>query len=108
MAKFHGVVGYAETVETKPGVWMEQVTERTDDGDLTKNTSRRSTSSESANDNLTINNLISIIADPYAYEHFYSIKYVEFMGTKWKITNVDVQYPRLILTMGGVYNGKQA
>ena len=108
MAKFHGVVGYAETVETKPGVWMEQVTERTYDGDLTKNTSRRSTSSESANDNLTINNLISIIADPYAYEHFYSIKYVEFMGTKWKITNVDVQYPRLILTMGGVYNGKQA
>jgi hypothetical protein len=54
---------------------------------------------------LAINNQISIVADPFANQNFHSMKYVEFMGTRWKITNVDVQYPRLILTMGGVYNG---
>jgi hypothetical protein len=107
MAKFYGVIGYAESVETSPGVWMDQITERTYSGDLVRNNSRWSTSSSSTNDDLTINNQISIIADPFAYQNFHSMKYVVYMGTKWKITNVDPQYPRLILNVGGVYNGPQ-
>lgn len=106
MAKFYGSIGYSTSVEITPGVWQDQITERKYSGDLIRNTSRWSTSSDSTIDDININNQISIIADPYAYQNFHSMKYAEFMGTKWKITNVEVQYPRLILTMGGVYNGK--
>lgn len=104
MAKFYGVIGYAITEETKPGVWSEQITERMYYGDLTKNT-RKLQSTEQLNDNINVANEISIVADPFANENFHSMRYVEFMGTKWKITSVEVQYPRLILTVGGVYNG---
>ena len=104
MAKFYGVIGYAETSETKPGVWEEQITERSYYGDLTRN-ARRLQSTDQLNDDINIANEISIVADPYANDHFHAMRYVEFMGAKWKITNVEVKYPRLILTVGGVYNG---
>lgn len=104
MAKWFGKVGYAETIETKPGVWKEEITVREYFGDLTRNT-RRLQSSGNLNDNITIANEISIVADPFAYQNFHSMRYVELMGTKWKISNVEVQYPRLILTLGDVYNG---
>lgn len=106
MAKFYGAVGYAVTEETKPGVWEEKITERMYYGDLSSNT-RRLQSTERLNDNINIANEISIVADPFANENFHSMRYVEFMGAKWKITNVEVQYPRLILSVGGVYNGEQ-
>ena len=105
MAKFYGKIGYAETKETKPGVWVEQITERSYYGDVTRN-SRRLQSAEQLNDDININNEIRIVADPYAIDNFHSMRYAEFMGTKWKITNVEVSYPRLILTLGGLYNGK--
>ena len=104
MAKFYGVIGYAVTEETKPGVWTEKISERMYYGDLT----RRLQSAEQLNDNINVANEISIVADPFANENFHSMRYVEFMGAKWKVTSVEVQYPRLILTMGGVYNGEQA
>lgn len=103
MAKFYGPIGYAVTVETRPGVWEEQITERPYYGDLIRNT-RRLQSSETLNDDISVANEISIVADPFANENFYLMRYVGFMGAKWKISNVDVQYPRLILTIGGVYN----
>ncbi|GHU60676.1 hypothetical protein FACS1894171_2470 [Clostridia bacterium] len=106
MAKFYGIIGYAETSETKPGVWKEQITEKTYHGDLIRNT-RRLQSSEQLNDDINVANEISIVSDPFANENFYSMRYVEFMGAKWKITNVEVQYPRLILTIGGLYNARQ-
>ena len=104
MAKFYGNIGYIETVEIEPGLWKEQVVERPYYGDLTRNTSRYQ-SSGGVNDDININNIISIVADPYANENFQHMRYVEFMGAKWKISNVEVQYPRLLLTVGGVYNG---
>lgn len=107
MAKFFGAIGYAVTEETKPGVWKKQITERMYFGDLTRNT-RKLQSTDQLNDNINVANEVSIVADPFANENFYSMKYVEFMGAKWKITSVEVQYPRLILTVGGVYNGEQA
>lgn len=104
MAKFFGTIGFAETGETRPGVWVENVTERSYYGDLVRNT-RKLENSGGLNDNVTISNSISIIADPYAIQNFHAMRFVEFMGTRWKITNVDVQYPRLILTIGDKYNG---
>jgi len=104
MAKFYGEIGYAETTETAPGVWTDVVTERKYFGDVIKNT-RRLEAGEGLNDNLTINNMVSIVADPFAYQHFHAMRYVKWMGALWKVTNVEVQRPRLILTIGGVYNG---
>lgn len=106
MAKFYGNIGYIKTVEIEPGIWEEQITELPYYGDITRNTSRYQ-SSGGVNDDINISNTISIVADPYANENFQHMRYVEFMGAKWKITNVEIQYPRLILTVGGVYNGQQ-
>lgn len=104
MARFCGKVGYAEIVETGPGVFEEQIIERIYFGDWNK-ISRNLQPSGQINDNLTISNEVSIVSDPYANQNFLYIRYVESMGIKWKVTNVSVQYPRLVLTLGGVYNG---
>ena len=104
MAKFYGVIGYAETVETKPGVWKEQITEKMYYGELVRNT-RRLQTTDQLNDNINVANEISILSDPFANENFHFMRYVIFMGTKWKVSNIDVQYPRLVLTLGEVYNG---
>ena len=102
--KHCGKIGFAMgDEESSPGVWTEQITERTYYGDLIRNT-RRLQSSGNQNDNILISNEISIIADPFAYENFHAIRYAMYMGTKWKVTSVDVQYPRLILSLGEVYN----
>lgn len=103
MAKFSGMIGFAELVETKPGVWAEDIIEHKYYGDLVRN-NRRLQSANQLNDDINIANEISIIADPYAKQNFHSMRYVKFMGTKWKVSSVDVQYPRLILSLGGVYN----
>ncbi len=106
MAKFYGAIGYVTTVETRPGVWEEQVTERNYSGDLLQNR-HMVQNADQLNDNINIANEISIVADPYANGNFYAMRYVVFMGAKWKITNVRVAYPRLILTIGGVYHAPQ-
>lgn len=104
MARYYGAIGYAKTVETSPGVWKEDIEERKYSGELTQNSSSFNSSGQ-VNDNVNIANKISIIADPYAYNNFHSMRYIEFMGSKWKISRVEDHYPRLILTIGGVYNG---
>ena len=104
MTKFYGAIGYAEVVETEPGVWEEKIVERNYYGDLVRN-ARSLQQSGNVNDNINISNEISIVADPYADKNFHMMRYIEFMGTKWKISNVEVQPPRLILTAGGVWNG---
>lgn len=104
MAKFHGKVGYGNTVETKPGVHEEVITEQEYYGDVIRN-SRQLRDGESINDDLSVGNSISIVADAYANEHFFAIRYVEWAGTLWKVSNVEVQSPRLVLRLGGVYNG---
>lgn len=106
MAKFYGNIGYAETVETAPGVWESKITKRPYYGDLIRNV-RKTQSSDKLNDDINVANEISIVADPFAYQNFHAMKYVEFMGAKWKIYSVEVQYPRLILSIGGVYNGDE-
>nr|DAY91653.1 MAG TPA: hypothetical protein [Caudoviricetes sp.] len=105
MAKFYGCIGFAVTAETRPGVWEEEIQEKNYFGDVIRNTKRYQTG-EGLNDDINIANEISIVADPFANENFHTMRYIEFMGTKWKINSVEVQYPRLILSIGGVYNGE--
>lgn len=104
MARFSGKVGYAETVKTGPGKWEERITERNYLGDVTRAV-RKLENGQDINDDITINNEISIVADPYAQTHFFAIRYIEWQGVRWKVSSVEVLYPRLILTLGGIYNG---
>lgn len=105
MAKFCGEIGFGKTVETVPGVSVLEITPKRYYGELTRNT-RRYESSNYLNDDFNISNSVSIIADPYAMQNLPFIRYVEFFGTKWKVTDVEIQHPRLILSIGGVYNGE--
>ena len=104
MAKFYGKIGYIETKETSPGVWTEVSTERDYFGDVINRSSRWQSSQDKQNDDLQVTNQISIVADPYALNNFSSMRYVEWMGALWKINSVSVEYPRLTLEIGGVYN----
>jgi hypothetical protein len=107
MSKWFGRIGFAQTVETEPSVYEEKIVERDFYGDLLENNRRLRASSDKVNDDITIQNQLSIVADPFAQEHFYSMKYATLYGGKWKITDVKVSWPRLILTLGGLYCGGQ-
>lgn len=105
MAKWFGKIGYAETVEKEPGDYREEIIEKSYFGEVIRNTRMLQNSGNSTNNDVNISNQISIVADPYANNHIFAMRYVEFQGAKWKVSTVDVQYPRLILTVGGLYNG---
>lgn len=104
MPKFRGVVGFASIVEKEPGIHVEDIIERRYKGDLLRN-NRRLEPSGNINDNINISNEISILGDAYAFNHFHAMRYVEFAGAKWKVSSVDAtKRPRLVLTLGGLYN----
>lgn len=108
MAKFMGAVGYNHgAVEQKPGVFVESIVEKQYYGDILRN-SRQMREGEKVNNDLTVGNSISIVADAYANEHFHAIRFVDWAGALWDVTDVTVQAPRLVLTLGGVYNGRRA
>lgn len=105
MARFYGAVGYVELRETALDVINEEPVERMYKGELLKNY-RRLSNGESINDTVTISNQVSILADPYAINHMHAIRYVKWRGSAWKVESIDAsQSPRLILSLGGVYNG---
>ena len=105
MARFYGAVGYAYDEVTAPDVVTEHCTERFYKGDILRN-QRRLEKAEGVNDGVNISNRISIVADPYALSHIFAMRYVKWMGVAWKVAEVEVETPRLILTLGGVYNGE--
>ena len=107
MSKWYGNIGFAaKTIEAEPGIYDEEIEVRAYYGDLYKNTRMLQNSNNGTNDNINIANQLSIVADPYARNHCYSIRYAEFSDARWKVTSVDAsQYPRLILTLGGLDNG---
>lgn len=102
MAKFYGTVGFVKIVESAPGVWTEQVVERKYYGNVISRA--RSLQGSGVNDNINISDEISIVADPFANENYFAIRFVEYMGTKWKVQSISVQFPRLNLSLGGLYN----
>jgi hypothetical protein len=106
MAKYFGKVGYAIPTVVKPGVTEEKITEKDFCGEDTRAISRWNTSTQ-LNDNIDIDKQISIIADPFAYNNFMFIRYITVYGQRWKVNSVEVKYPRLILSVGGIYNGRE-
>ena len=109
MTRFYGEVGYGVAEETPPdsGKWVDVITEQTYTGDIVRN-ARRLEDTENLNDDIVISNSISVVADEYAFEHFAFIKYVKWSGVRWTVTSVEVRPPRLILSIGKVYNGPTA
>lgn len=103
MAKFSGKIGYVVQTESRRGVWEDISIDKQRCGDFVKN-AKKITSSDNLNDELTVANVISIIADRFATDNFRFIRYVEYMGAKWKVTQAEIQYPRILLTIGGLYN----
>lgn len=104
MAKFYGKIGYGISVETKPGIWEDQIVEYPLYGDVVRNT-RHLQEGENLNADISVSNSISVVADAYAREHFFAMRYLEWAGALWTISDVEVQSPRLLLRLGGVYNG---
>ena len=104
MNKYCGKIGYAVQTESKPGVYTDDITERTVYGDIEKNT-RMLENSGNVNDNININVILSIVADAFAMQNFHRIKYAEYCGVKWKVRTAEVRHPRLLLTLGDEYNG---
>ena len=102
MARWYGAIGFASSHETAPGVFMPDIEERFYSGNVVRSSSRFQDGS-TVNGEITMSNNLSIVADPFAYKNFMHIRYAEWMGNKWKVTNVEVEYPRLILTLGGLY-----
>ena len=104
MARFYSEVGFANKVEIRPGVWEDRIIVRKYQGDLIKN-SRKLDAGDRVHSDISVGNSISIVADPYAREHFFAMMFVKWAGALWTVTDVEVQSPRLILRLGGVYNG---
>lgn len=107
MARFFGRIGYGDSVETTPGVWVDTIVEHSYYGDVVRNT-RNLSEGENLNYDLSVGNSISILADAYANDHFFAIRYVEWAGALWTVSDVEVQSPRLLLRLGEVYNGPTA
>ena len=107
MAKFHGPIGYVTSVETANGVWSDTVSERDYYGDVIRQ-AKQWVGRDQVNDNLVVNNRISVIADDFAFENFSGMKYVVWSGVYWKVSNIEIERPRIILSLGGVYNGPKA
>lgn len=104
MAKFFGKIGFGETVETAPGVWEDQITQRDYYGDVIR-TAIKFQEADKVNKDLSVSNSISVVADAYANEHFFAIRYINWAGTLWTVSDVTVERPRLVLRLGGIYNG---
>lgn len=105
MAKFYGMIGYGTTIEVRPGYYDETIEEKPYRGDILKVQRGLASAENQVLDNITVSNRISIVADAYAYEHIFAMRYVVWMGVRWKVSSVEVQRPRLILSLGEVYNG---
>lgn len=107
MARFSGEIGYGESVESSPGVWEDVIVEKSYFGDVIRNT-RKLQDGSKVNDDISVQNSISIVADAYAGEHFFAIRYIRWAGALWRVSDVEVQSPRLLLRLGSKYNGPTA
>jgi hypothetical protein len=105
MAKFYGDVGYGIAVEVRDGVWEDTIVVNRYYGDVIRNT-RHLSDNGKVNNDISVGNSIIIVADAYANNNFFAIRYIEWAGTLWTVSDVEVQSPRLILRLGGVYNGQ--
>lgn len=108
MARFHGAIGYGHATETAPGVWQDVITEKMYTGDVLRNTRKLQDGEIKVNADISVGNSISVVADAYLGENFLAIRYIMWAGKAWTVDSVEVQAPRLLLRLGGVYNGPKA
>lgn len=108
MTKFYGDVGFVETTQTSSGIWEPVCTPRKYFGDIVRNQRRYQDNAQGVNDNLNISIEVSILGDDYAYDNYGNIRWVEFRGVKWKVTWINLEYPRITLTLSGIYNENEA
>ena len=104
MAKFYGVIGYALQSQTAPGVWTDEITEKTYRGDISLN-QQRWQSADKANKDFNLDNAVSIVADEFAYENFGFMRYIVWGGRRWEIQSLAINRPRIVVQIGGLYNG---
>lgn len=104
MTKYAGLVGYVTQMETRPGIWEPVETEKQMRGDVIR-LANSYESADKVNDDIILNNRISLVGDPFAYSNFTNLKFITYLGAKWKVTGIEVQRPRLICTLGGIWNG---
>lgn len=103
MAKYYGLIGFAEpNSDERPGVTFEEIREYPYFGEVLRN-ARRVIGADKVNDDLTVSNQISLLLDPYLEKNYYNIRYLTYMGAKWKVTNIEMRYPRMIVDIGGLY-----
>lgn len=107
MARFYGLVGYGHAEEKSPGVYEDVITEKAYFGDVLRNARGlgESDATTGVNRDVSLQNTISIVADPYAREHFHAMRYIRWAGALWTVSTVEVQFPRLLLRLGPLYNG---
>lgn len=104
MARYYDKIGYGLPGELVNGVWTNSITERAYYGDILEETSSLD-ESDKVNPNVRLQHRISIVADAYALDNFFNIKYATWMGSLWTVNSVRVERPRLVLSLGGVYDG---
>lgn len=104
MAKFYGEIGFGESVEVEPGVWEDVIIERPYFGDVVRDTLEVRQGDKVLND-LRTGNSFSIMADGYAEDNFFAMRYVKWSGARWSVRQVEVKRPRLLIRIGGVYSG---
>jgi hypothetical protein len=106
MARFYGEIGFGGSVEVAPGVWDDVITTKNYRGDIVRN-NIRSVSGEGVNNDPALSDTISIVANEYAFTHLSNVRYIKFRGERWTVDSIEVKRPRLILSLGGVYNGPE-
>lgn len=105
--KYYGRIGFVKYEEHTPGDWRTNITEKYYRGDVLQNRANVNPT-ENVNDDLRLSNKISIVCDSFAIDNSQWIKYVEYLGAMWNVSSIEIQRPRINLTIGGVYNGQQA
>lgn len=111
MSKWCGKIGLAicaeEDPENNPGVWTDIIKEVPAKGEIIKTSYRYQSNTDSTNDDISLNMSLSIISNTYLTNNFQSIKYITYKNGVWSVTGVSLENRRLILSIGGIYNGER-
>ena len=104
MAKYAGLVGYVTQEESVPGVWSPVENPKLMRGDIIRQASS-SQNDNKVNSDIALSHRVSLLGDAYAFGNYYNIKWIDIDGRKWEVTSIEIQRPRIIVTLGGLWNG---
>lgn len=105
MAKYAGLVGYATDVQSSPGVWSQVIAPKRMRGDIIRQSSSNQ-NDDKVNSDVALVHRVSLVGDAFAFDNYFKIKWVTLYGQKWEVTTIEVQRPRLIVSLGGIWNGE--